>query len=456
MSFKNDLHEKKSYPKVLFTTGLPWTFRASNIAHLYEISQSYPVILLSEKLDPETEKVLHNKELFPKLEKIIPYRQFTGRKTNLFSLSRNYYYYKLAKDVIEQYKPDILIAGDTHLFQLYLSRFAKKMKPVLHLTIQGGMRWKMEEIRLWSYLTSAYLKIPSFLPLRIRLFLTKCKKYLGHFLYFWILPLTVGQLPFRGKSSFILKKGDDGLRASDYSIVYSNRDYHLAIENGVPAEKIYILAHPLIRKKTREFFEKTFFRSKIKYKTKKKVATLMLTDEPIGFRRKTLSLVSKEERKRKRLEIIDLIAKILKDWKIFIKPHPDTKNFQEIKKELEGVANNIEVVDPLDPADEYIGLSEVIIELPRSGSTILFSASLQCPEKPIISLDLHHELLGNIYKNFDGVEYVDNKEKFISLLKEIQNNKFHKKRYKARKKLEPNEFSNMIELLEYLIDKKLR
>jgi len=440
-------------PKALFTTGLPRTFRASNIAHLYEVSQVYPVVLLSEKLDPETEKILHDKALFPKLEKIIPYRQFTGEKTNLFSPLKNYYYYKLAKEIIEKYKPDILIAGDTHLFQLYLSRFAKKIKPILHISIQGGLTGDMRQISLSSYLTNAYLKMPLPLPLGIKFFFTKCKKYLGHFLYFWILPLTVGEAPFRVKASFILRKGDDGMNAADFSIVYSKRYYTSALKNGVPAEKLYILPHPLARKTTREFFGKTFFTSAKPQKIDKKIATLMYSEQEIGFRRKDHSLISKKKMRETRLEIINLIVQILKEWKIFIKPHPETSNIKELKKTLEAISNNATVTKPSEPVDRYIEKSKVIIGVPPA-STTLWTASLRCPDKIILSLDLYHELLGDTYKDFNGIEYIDNKEKFINLLKEIRDNRFQKKRYKAKSKLELNEFSNLVGALEYFLRKK--
>ena len=60
-------------------------------------------------------------------------------------------------------------------------------------------------------------------------------------------------------------------------------------------------------------------------------------------------------------------------------------------------------------------------------STTLFTASLQCPEKTILSLNLHNELLGSYHKNLDGIEYIDDCQKFIKILKLIYNNQYHKK-----------------------------
>ena len=284
--------------KVLFYTSVPRLFRATLIGHLYEIAQVYPVVLLSEKLDEETEKVIRNKKLFPKLEKIVPVEQYTGRKMNLFARSK------------------------------YLST----------------------------------------------------------------------------------------------------------------------------RRETRAFFEKAFFREKLKTANiDKKIITLMLPAENIGFRRKDLSLISEREREEERKKIIFQIVTILKGWKVYIKPHPETKQVDRIKKFFESISGNIKVVDPREPADKYIEMARVIVGLPLSASTTLFTASLQCPQKPILSLDFEKELLGDYYKNFEGIEYIDNEKDFLRILELIRDNKYYKKNY--RTKLKADSFSNATELLEHLVQK---
>jgi len=444
--------ENISYPRVLFATGLPNFFRGLYIANLYEIAKVYPVVLLAEELDSETEKILQNKELFPKLEKVIPYREFTGQK-NIFSGHGDRC--KLAKKVIEQYKPDILIAGDMSLFPLYLARFARKIKPILHVAIQGGILVKSSDVRLRSLLVSAHLKIPSFLPLPIRLFFTKCKRCIADFLYYWTLPLTVMQLPFKGKSSFISMKGSPCLRSCDYFLLRSRRDCDLVVrEDGVPFEKLYIVGHPLLRKETREFFEKTLFLNSAKEdKNNQKIATLLYSGEAIGFDRKSHFLISKEKIREMSMEIIRLAAQTLKGWQIFIKPHPLTENIDEVKEDFESISQNIKVTQPAEPIDRYIEISDVIIG-PAPSSTVLYTAALQCPEKIILSLDFYQELLGDTYKDTDGIEYIDNKEKFINILREIRDGAFSKKRQEIKSKLEPNEFSNLVEAIEYFLRQK--
>ena len=168
---------------IVFYTSIPRLFRTTLIGNLYEIAQVYPVILLSEKLDPETEKILNDKKLFPKLKEIIPVRQYDGERN---FLAKNRYFYKLAKEVVQRHKPDIVITtNDIYPFELYFLRFTKRTKAI-NVICQAGFRlgeWK--ERVLWSYLDNTRSKTSAFLPFWLRVFFVKSKKWLSYFLYYW-------------------------------------------------------------------------------------------------------------------------------------------------------------------------------------------------------------------------------------------------------------------------------
>lgn len=442
--------ENKSDYKVLFYTTIPRIFRTTLIGYLYEISQVYPVVLLSEELDSETEEILKNKTLFPKLEEIIPIRQFTGEKMNLFA--KNKYLYNLAKDTVRRYNPDIIISpSDMHsLFELYLMRFGKRINS-LKITIQSSNFGDSATEAKWVDLVNVHLRSPLFLPFWLRFFLIKSRKYFGHFLYHWILPLTVGEKPFLGKSSFILRKGNSGMRDADYQIVFSKRDYDIFLRDGVPAKKLYILAHPLARK-TKEFFKKAYFNKFKKHKRDAKVISLILPeDTALGFKKEDFSLISKKEKEKTWIETIKLINKILSGWKIYVKPHPSTKNINKVKESFESISKDIEIVNSQELADKYIEISDAIVGLPLSVSTALFTASLQCSEKPILSLDFYQELLGDYYKNFDGIDYVENIEELTKILESIRDNKYQKQHRENKEEIGLRDFANTVELLDYLL-----
>jgi hypothetical protein len=444
-------NEKKS-PKILFYTTIPRIFRPVLLCYLYEISQVYPVVLLSEKLDSETEELLKDKKSFPLLEKIIPVRQFPAEEKNLFS--RNKRLYGLAKKVVEEERPDVMISpSDVYsLFEMYLMRFAKRTNSVKIALQPCNVGDGIAEEALVDRV-NARLRFSSFLPLGLRLFLVKCRKYLGHFLYYWILPLSLGQKPFFGKSSFVLRRGKSGMRDADYQTVFSARDYEFFLKGGVPAEKLCILPQPFLNPETRKFFDR--YNGRKKKGKNKAVAVMLPGDVEFGFRRKDYSLISKEEREAGWLETVRSINRILPGWTIYVKPHPATIDLQAIKGRLEAISQSVKIVNPESWAEKYIEIADVIMELPLSASNAVFIASLQCPEKPVISLDFYHELLGDRFRDFEGIEYINDKEKFFKTLELIRDNKYKKEPHLEKKKEEnKREFSNVVEMLTYFLKRK--
>jgi len=437
---------KNHFPKILFCTATPRIFRTTFIGHLYEISNKFPVVLLSEKLDSDSEKIIKDKKLFPKLEKIIEVGQYTKK---MGMLEKNRYLKNLAKEIIYKEKPDIVVSdNDLCSFELYLFRYSKKINAKIVCFQAGFLAGQMKEISNALILINSYLKTPKFIPFRFgKILFSKARKYFGHFLYYWFFPILTGQMPFFGKSSCLLWRGNMGMRDADYYIVYSEKDRKSVIKDGVLSSKVFILSHPLSRK-SREIFEKAYFKkNRENFKKNSKIITIMWTPEEIGFRRKDLSLISKTEMQNSREEIISFTAKILKGWKIFIKPHPDTKNYQELGREFKKISNNIEVVNPLEPADKYIEISNVIAGFPPT-DTAIFTSNLQCPEKPILFFDLLEEFLGNVYldKTYTGIDYINSKEKLINVLEKINQGKYKKE--KTAK--ERGDFENAAEVLEFV------
>ena len=440
--------KKKEIKKVVFYYSTNRLLRTTLIGHLYEITQVYPVILLAEELDQELEKIIKNKELFPKLERIIFVYQHTGSQINI--IKKNYELKKLAKDVIFNYKPDLVITpNDLYPFEMYLLRFAKKINAVT-LSLQPGNTLPGDQIRKKIDLVNAHIRFPKFFPFFLRSFFVQCRKYYGHILYYWILPILAGEKPFFGKSSYILKKGGSGMRDADYQIVFSERDYNIFLKDGVFSERIYILSHPLKRKNARKIFEKILLENGNE-KTNEKFITFLVHSDEVGFRKKDHSFISQKERLKTRIEIIKLTVDALKDYKIFIKPHPNVRNFYKLKEIFEPISPLVKVVEPSEPVDKYIKISSIIIGLPISMSTALFYTFLMFPEKIIISLDFDKELIGDFYEGHEGIKYIDNKEEFIETLKLIKNNKFIKRATIEEKKQNPKEFPNFIDLINALV-----
>ena len=429
------IKKNKDCFKVLFQSTSSRQLRTTFIGYFYEIAQRHRVVLLVEEMDSYTKKILGDRNLFPGLEKIIFFESpFHG---DIFR--KNYRLCQKSKRIVQDYKPDIVITPeDIWPMGLYLLRFAKKAGAIT-LALQDGFRIaEKKKLFLWSCLMNSYVKMPRFLPFAIRLFFVKAKKYLGHFLYYWILPVTAGEMPFPGKTSFVFWDTSPGMRDADYSAVFSKRDYDLCIKDGVSPEKLFVLGHPLEHKSTKKFFEKAYFLKNRKKPAQTrqrggneageenpKTLTVMWPCENIGFKEQDHSFISEEKMRENRVKIIKLISEKLAGWKIFIKLHPDVKNVLEIKEFLGQISNNVLIVEPSEPADKYIEMSSVIVGIP-SPSTALFTAYKQNPEKIILSLDLGNEFLGDVYKNFDGIKYINNEEKLVNVLKTIRGDKYQK------------------------------
>ncbi len=433
--------------KVVFYTFTPRAFRSTLIGHLYEICQKYPTVLLSEELDNETTKLLQDKNLFPHLESIIPVRQFTA-KDSIFSQNRRLS--QQAKKIIETQKPTIVISAADHidLFSLYLLRFAKQAGN-LTLTIQPTLLMgEMKIIRQWVDSTNAYLKLPRFIPLPLRFFLTRLRKIIGHIIFYWIMPIMVGQKPFLGKSSYVLRKGNSGMRDTDLQITFSKRDYEIYRKDGVPRNKLRILSHPLSRTSSRRILEK-LDKPVVKEKKQKSIVGVVFPSEfTLGFQKPNWQPVQRDELEKRWLEILSLISQALNDWEVYIKPHPDSINLSSLSPKLTSISKGVKVLAPSSPADECVAASDIIVGFPPSASTVLFTASVQSPDKPILSLDFYQEVFGDYYKNFEGVEYVTSKGQLTQLLKLIRDGKYKKS---LQVKSSKGEFSGLVELVENLL-----
>ncbi len=431
--------------RVLFYTHSPRAFRTTLIGHLYEICQAYHTVLLAEKLDPETESAIRDRALFPRLDEVVPIRQFSGPRMNLFA--RNRYLFNLAREVVKRYPPDVVITGSDmdSLFELYLLRFARRTK-ALRVAIQSTIGVvSAQRSALLVDLTNAYTRFPRSLPLALRLVLVRWRKRLGHVLFYWLLPLMVGEVPLWGKSSHILRKGKSGMRDVDFQVVFSQNELETFQHDGVPVKRLRILSHPLCRK-ARYIFQRAFLDKVRSSKNGQDPILVILPESGVGFRRDDYSAITKEERETAWADIIGLVTKLFHDRKILVKPHPDIPDPGWIRTRFEKVSPNAEVLDPQEPVDRYVERAEFVLGLPLSASTALFTASMQCPEKAILSLDLHQELMGDLYRDFEGVEYVESREHLVGVLGALRDGKRFSRTGQDRRR--PEGWSGTVELLQ--------
>ena len=216
----------------------------------------------------------------------------------------------------------------------------------------------------------------------------------------------------------------------------------------MPQKKLLILPHPFSRK-SNLIFEKLYKSGGWIKKDYDRIASIMLPNEIIlGFYKKTWDLIRRAEMEERWLEIVKITSAALPGWHVYIKPHPDGVNLDSLTKQFCAISKDIEVVSPRDPAEAYTRIADVVIGLPPPASTTLFTALMQSPEKPILAIDFDNEVIGDYYKDFDGVEYITGKQELMSVLELIRNKKF--KKAAAGKPGSSKKFSNLIEVIEYV------
>ena len=453
---------------ILFYTSIPRSFRTTLIGHLYKLASVYPVVLLSEDLDQFTEEIVKNKKLFPKLEEIIPIHQHTGEKRSL--LAKNKELATIAREVIEKYRPRIVItANDLYLFEMYLFREAGKIGAA-KICLQAGLAADSTKTPKWLELIEAELNYPKYLPLFLRRGVIKLRKIIGHFLYYWLLPLLNLQKPFFGRSSYILRRDESGMREADYQAVFNDKEWSLYRKSGVPEKKLLVLPHPLITDK--RFFNH-FLTSPLQVTgaSDRRVALIVLPGDIEVSVRRNFTFVPNERRLENWKKLLHIIDGSLPDWKIVISTHPATKNYELLKTELESVSPKIEMLELNGPVESYLKSAEAIIGFPPSLSTLLFAASLQYPRKPIFSLDPYRELMGDYYKDFPGIDYTTSKIDLEEKLKALHSGKYKKRAHglipleiSRSKRLPPSTesgsltglthegFKNSIELVQHVLD----
>lgn len=438
-------------PRVLLYSPSLRAFHSTLIGNLYEIAKVYPVVLiLPEPLDNETENILE-KHNFPELKEVVIMNPSGASSRNIRDeISHSC---RTARKIVDTYKPNVVIASsDLHtMFELFLMRFARETG-ALKIALQPNLQAvETKYSAKWVDLVHACSLplLPMWLPLSVRLFAVKCRKIAGHILCYWILPISIGQMPFAGKSSHILRTGNAGMRDADYSIVFSEAERQSFLGDGVSPGKLHILPHPLQRE-TREFLKTKFLNAKAPEGQQRRTVTLLLPGELLGFNKSSFDLIPAWQRQINRLEIVRIIAKTLSEWDIVIKPHPIIKKEELIV--FDNISKRIQIADPCESAERLIETSDAVIGFPRSASTALFTAAMQCPEKALISLDTDDEYLGDIFKDIDGIEYVCDKQEFIRILEDIKNNRYQKKNIAVQ---EEGSFSDTAAMIGNLWERKV-
>ncbi len=407
---------------ILFYTDIPRSFRTTYIGYLFELTQAHSVVLLCEELDEYTDEILQDKTLFPKLHKIIPIYEHT--KINMSLFRKHKYFAKLAQSIIKKYAPYIIFSTDYTVFGSYLRRYAHKYGIITLAAIGPAFEDSIENAD-YRALLSGYRRIRTSLPLQLKLWYGRIRRIIAHSVYYHLFPIMAGHYPFIGTPSCIYEDDRRFNKGADYYIVFSKIHYNRLICYGIHAKKLLLLAHPLDGP-GRSLFEKTYLTKaqKSRVSLARKTLIFMWPEPKVSFTKKPYRLIPKEKMVAYRISLLKIIANALPAWRIILKPHPimlaDPDCIKKLRISMQSISHIINIVNPAIPAEYFIELCDAIVNVPPP-STTTFTSTLQCKNKPILFINLHNEILGDSYSNFQGVKYITNEQTLVHTLESINN-----------------------------------
>lgn len=407
--------------KVVFYSSVERNFRSTMLGYLLELqnSENIEIVLLHEQLDSHLLNFLKNTKHFPRIVEFVYIGQYDSNLTSSIKQFRRIS--QLAYVIINKYLPTIVItSSDFHsIFELFLCRAAKSCnKKVISIACSNSVS-EMKKISKWISLYSINTKFKFLSPFLAFLFYTS-RKYVAHFSIHFLYPVFSGNLPFFGKSSFLLYSGQSGMRDATYQIVFSEQEKNHFQQSGVHFSKLITIRHPYYSDSIKAIIKNYFSESL-------EIDFLILhSAELIGFDNNDFSIISIEKRIDVNIKVFNAINEYFPDKLIYIKLHPNVskQNLDYIKNRYLNAAKNLIFIDHSVPIEVLLINSKVIIDLPRPVSTSIFMNTLFNPSGISISLDLFKEFLGDYYKNNNSVVYRTNIDSFVDFLISYKNMAF--------------------------------
>jgi hypothetical protein len=432
--------------RVILYSSVERNFRSTLLGYLLELQhfENIEIIFLHEQLESDLFNFLNNKIHFPRIVEFIFIGQYDRNLTSSINQFREIS--QLGNYIIIKYLPDIVItSSDFHsIFELFLCRAAKRYNKKIISVACSNSVGEMTKISKWIMLYSVNTKF-KYLSTNLGFIFYSLRKYVAHFSVHYIFPFLSGNLPFWGKSSYLLYSGQSGMRDATYQIVYSEQEKLHFQNSGVPVNKLISIRHPYYSDPINTIVKNYFSESL-------EIDFLILhSAELIGFNNNDLSTISIDKRLDANIKVFNKINIFFPDKFIYIKLHPNvsTHNLDYIKNRYLSAANNLLFIEQSLPIEALLINSKVVIDLPRPVSTAIFMNTLFNPYGISISLDLFEEYLGDSYKFNNSVEYISNIDSFDDFLISYKNKIFKKYNTYGNNQFDYNS------LISFLKDKSL-
>lgn len=392
--------------KVIFYPGPMHLFWTTGIYYLNELSKYFEVTLVLEKANEEDREKINC--LTEKRIKNICLIENANR------LRRHWIYKNTTTKLTREAKFDyVFVPDDMCPFNLYLLRQAKK-KSSVNLCYQTAvmMDRKIKCRKLLNNTRAARIKYKFKIPFSFAKSIIELINLQKHWWHYVIAPMLVGRCPFLGDSSCYLYKGRSAMRDGDYFILFGDRERNICLEDGLEAEKIVVIPHPLTWISNNNFKTKILNLNAGNYNKEEMDIVIFLDDLQYIIDKSLSKIITTKEIFNMWRKIIEILSIKYPDKTIWIKPHPaqtDKNDSRGIVKEITCKNSGVRSVDKNESAMDWLSRCKIIIS---EVSTILYIASLLFDNKIIISLDLWNRYLGDIYKNVKNINYISSLKDF--------------------------------------------
>lgn len=244
----------------------------------------------------------------------------------------------------------LLIDNDMGEFNVYLSREAKRRGcPVI--CYQTGLSlgdFRDDYYHAVEILGEKWANRHSLPQSAGRLYL-RLSLRLRHAWHYWVAPLSIGLAPFPGKSSIYLRTARSCHRDGDIVLVFEPHLRERYVKDGIAADRVRLVRHPLSSLDARSFFEDCYPGNEVDG------GILILVDWPMRGSTDNRSTMERIVGNVERL--VAHIVNQLPDVRVWIKPHPamfGDAEFLELLNTSVGKFARAKLVDPAVNALNYL------------------------------------------------------------------------------------------------------
>ncbi len=423
MGFVSDISDRarQADAPILFYTDIKRIFRSNFIGYLHQVCLHRRVILLVEDMDGKTERLLDDPELFPGLIAQIHVGQYNSPGEGMIARHRRMS--RLARELVETWRPSAVFAAGANLFEHYLRRHAKRVCGATNIGCACViMVHQMRDAFLLMELHAADNRFYAWLPRSVRRILARSRRWLAQFVYYVVAPLATGRMPFFGVNG-IYKIDDTRLRNMDVSFVFTRKEQKMLTNSGAPSSQLKVIPHPLKPGAADPIWRALGIFPSTPRDWPRILTCFLHIEKNLAFRRDDLGLIPDDLIYPSRVKVIKALADTLPDWEIRIKPHPMSEAspiYEGVRQAITDISNRIVWVSPDDPADLQIAASGALVFFPP-GSAAIYTAILQRPGIPTLMVDVNRELRGDCCLGLAGVVTIDSWQELNDRLTTLAN-----------------------------------